>query len=309
MMKSKVLELLINSDGYISGSKIASELNVTRAAVWKHIKSLRETGYDIKSFSSKGYKLVNYSKAFNKYELELLIKKLGLDLRVFHFDTIDSTNTYAKNIDGENALIVANEQTNGRGRLGREWSSKKGRGVYFSLMLRLELPPHIVGMITQISAVALREAISDTAMIKWPNDIFIGDKKIAGILTELVTEIDVVEKMIIGIGLNINEVSDYKDIATSIVEEKIEFNHLDFFSKFLSRFFDLLNTFVELRNLAFIRGEIEKYSYFMNKEVYITRSDKEYIFRGITDYGNAILESTNGELEEVFFGEMSLKRR
>ncbi len=308
-MKSRVLEMLNKTDGYISGSYIASELNVTRASVWKYVKALKEEGYEIDSVRSKGYKLRHYERTFNKYELEILVRELGLDLNVYHFSTIDSTNTYAKQLDDYAALIVADEQTCGRGRLGRTWSSKRGDGLYFSLMIRPQLPPYVVGMLTQLSAIALRQAVSEKALIKWPNDIFISDKKIAGILTELITEIDMVEKVIIGVGLNLKQVNEFKEIATSIFEEDITFDVFDFFRRFLSVFFELLNTFEKTRDLAFIKEKLEKHSYFMNKEVYIVGSTKNYVFKGITDNGNAILEDNVGELEEVFFGEISLKRR
>ncbi len=308
-MKSKVLAMLIKSEDYVSGNDIAKELHVTRASIWKCIKALKDEGYEIDSLSSKGYKLIHYKRMFNRYELEMLIREMGLDVMVYHFDTIDSTNTFAKSLDDRSALIVANEQTSGRGRLGRTWSSKRGDGLYFSLMIRPNLPPYVLGMLTQLSAIALREAISEKALIKWPNDIFISDKKIAGILTELITEIDVVEKVIIGVGLNLKQVDDFKDVATSISEEALDFDPIEFFRTFLSAFFRLLHTFTKTRNIAFIKEELEKHSYFMNKEVYIVGSNKDYVFKGVMDNGNAILENSVGELEEVFFGEISLKRR
>ncbi len=307
-MKSRVLNMLIQSTSYLSGSAIARELAVSRAAVWKHIKSLKEEGYEIESITSKGYKLINYKREFNKYELEILVRELHLDLSVYHFDTINSTNTYAKLLSDNGALVVADEQTNGRGRLGRKWSSKKGDGLYFSLMFRPELPPHSVGMLTQLAAISLREALSENALIKWPNDIFISDKKIAGILAELITEIDVVEKVIIGIGINLNKVEEFKETATSIAQEHIEFDTLAFFNTFLQSFFKLFETFNETRSLSFVKEKIEKHSYFMNKEVYKVGSTSRYIFRGVTDKGNAILEDRVGKLEEIFFGELSLKK-
>ncbi len=308
-MKSRILELLINTDEYLSGSKIASELNISRAAVWKHIKSLKQEGYDIESVSSKGYKLSNYEKKLNKYELEILLRKLGLDLNVHYLKTVDSTNTYAKRIDDISAIIVAEEQTGGRGRLGRVWSSQRGSGIYFTLMIRPKLHPNIVGMVTQITAVALKRSIGDKAMIKWPNDIFIGDKKLAGVLTELISEINVVERLIVGVGVNISSVKGLSDIATSFSEERLEFHPFEFFESFLKNFFDLLNKFNQTKNLAFIREEVNNNSYFMNRNVNIVGSNKEYVFRGITTSGNAILEGSDGKKEEIFFGELSLKRR
>ncbi len=305
-MDSKLLELLINSKGYLSGEKIAVELNVSRAAIWKRIKKLKEQGYNIESVTGKGYKLIDYKKVFNKYELDLIGKKYGLN--TYLFEQIDSTNVYAKKIKDESALIVSYEQTNGRGRLGREWVSNKGQGVYFSLLLRPTLPPYIIGMITQISALALKYTIGGNSTIKWPNDIFVGDKKISGILTELITEIDLIERLIIGIGINLNSVKGFEDISTSFSEEKMIFNYFDFFDTFLYNFFELYNVFLEEKNLRFLKKEIESNSYLMNKKVTISESNQVFVFKGITDNGNAILEDTNGEIKEIFFGEISMRR-
>ncbi len=308
-MRSSILDILIKADDYVSGTEISKVLHVSRAAVWKHIKSLREEGYEIESVSSKGYKLLHYEKKFNKYELERVVRSLSLPLKVYHFETIDSTNTYAKMLKDDGAIVIADEQTNGRGRLGRVWSSNKGDGLYFSLMFRPKITPNIVGMITQITAVALRRTLGEGVSIKWPNDLFVGDKKLAGVLTELVTEINMVERVVIGVGLNLKKVTEFEDVATSLEEHQISFNPFDFFTLFLENFFKLYNVFFEERNLSFLREEIEKYSYFMNKEVYIVGSNKECIFRGVTDYGNAMLEGSNGDMEEVYFGEISLRRR
>ncbi len=308
-MKSRILELLINTDEYLSGSKVASELNISRAAVWKHIKVLKQEGYNIESLSSKGYKLSNYERKLNKYELEILLRKLGLDLNVHYLKTVDSTNTYAKKIDDKSAIIVAEEQTGGRGRLGRVWSSRRGSGIYFTLMIRPDIHPNIVGMVTQITAVALKRSIGSKAMIKWPNDIFIGDKKIAGVLTELISEINVVERLIVGVGVNISSVKDLSDIATSYSEEGLNFDPFEFFESFLSNFFEMLYEFNKSKDLCFLKEEIDNNSYFMDRDVNIVGSNKEYVFRGITTSGNAILEELDGKIEEMFFGELSLKRR
>ena len=210
---AKILTALrANPDG-VSGAEIAEQLGVTRAAIWGHIEDLRQLGYDIEAGPHFGYRLVSAPDALHADDLLARLGKtkiVGRDIRVFEQTT--STNDVIEKLarDGvkEGAVVFAESQTKGRGRLGRTWMSPARKGLWFSVLLRPDLRPQETTRLTVASAAALRRAIqSETGLdpeIKWPNDILIRGKKVAGILTELSAELDRVKHVILGIGVDVN---------------------------------------------------------------------------------------------------------
>lgn len=308
-MKSKILQLLIDSNDYISGVKISEILNVSRVNVWKHINGLKKMGYNIESKHNKGYKLIKEIGEFNEIELQRLINSIGLKLKAYYFDEIDSTNNYLKMLDSkEDSFVLSLAQTKGRGRRGRQWKSNKGDGIYFSLSIHPRISPSLVGVLTSVSALALQRVIGNNSLIKWPNDIFIKGRKLSGILCELITEIHEIERVIIGIGVNLRGVKDNSFKSTGLLDEGIDFNISDFITRFLKEFFLLYNNFLKELDLKKIKDEINAKSYFLNKKVYSSNDKKQYTYLGIDEYNNALLKEKNGEIKKVFFGELSLKR-
>ncbi len=225
-----IVELLKGSKGYLSGVEIASVIGVTRVAVWKRVNSLRKRGYVIEGSSTKGYKLISQPDLSIESIRNALSKepyKIGSDL--IFYDTIGSTNTvsaeFALKGCKEGTVIIADEQTTGKGRLGRKWISPTGKNLYMSIILRPPISTRGATILTIMSAVAcciaLRNITSLPVMIKWPNDLMVGYKKIGGILTEIKADIDKITYAIIGIGININLdiedlPQDVREIATSI---------------------------------------------------------------------------------------------
>jgi BirA family biotin operon repressor/biotin-[acetyl-CoA-carboxylase] ligase len=209
----KILTALrANSDG-VSGAEIAEQLGITRAAIWGHIEELRQLGYDIEASPHFGYRLVSAPDVLHADDLLARLgrtKIVGRDIRVFEQTT--STNDVIEKLarDGvkEGAVVFAESQTKGRGRLGRAWMSPARKGLWFSVLLRPDLRPQETTQLIVASATALRRAIqSETGLkpeIKWPNDILIRGKKVAGILTELSAELDRVKHVILGIGVDVN---------------------------------------------------------------------------------------------------------
>lgn len=207
MTKNKILKLLIQSgENYMSGEKISEILGITRSGVWKSINSLRNDGYVIESVTNRGYRLVKKPSALS----EAGIASFGADnvfLKNLHyFDTV--TSTFDKLYDFnpcEGLTVAASHQTNGRGRLGRSWSSGGG-GIYFSFMLLAPIDAKTAAFITLICAVAVHRAISKyiECEIKWPNDIVSGGKKICGILTKTSLCENEIEHLLVGIGVNVN---------------------------------------------------------------------------------------------------------
>ena len=200
-------------DGAVSGAELSQKLRVSRAAIWARIEDLRSLGYDIEASPHRGYRLVSAPDVLHADDLISRLGKtkvIGRDIRVFQETT--STNDVIEKLarDGvkEGVVVFAESQTRGRGRLGRKWMSPAKRGLWFSVLLRPDLRPQEATRLTVASATALRRAIaSQTGLkpeIKWPNDILIQGKKVAGILTELSAELDHVKYVILGIGVDVN---------------------------------------------------------------------------------------------------------
>lgn len=211
-MQERIIEFLKGAEGYISGEEISQRLNMSRAAIWKHMQELRTQGYDIAAVPHLGYQLVSSPDKLLAREIQFGLKTKTIGQKIISFETVSSTMDEAFRLGMEGAsegtIVCAETQSKGRGRLGRAWVSPKGKGIYFSLILRPSLPPSQLPQLTLMTAVALAEASSELAgidaRIKWPNDILVNDQKLAGILTELRAEVDEVKFIVIGIGLNVN---------------------------------------------------------------------------------------------------------
>ena len=228
-MKEEILKFLKKQDSHISGEEISRHFNISRAGIWKQIQGLRKDGYEIVAVPHLGYRLASFPDKLLPQEInfELNTKIIGRDIR--HFDSVDSTMdiAFTLGINGakEGAVVCAEIQKKGRGRMGRVWDSPKSKGICISIILRPKLLPNETAKLTLLSAVAVSEAIRDIigllSYIKWPNDILINEKKVGGILTEMDAEMDIVKFAVIGIGINVNtNRSSLPDKATSLKEEK-----------------------------------------------------------------------------------------
>ena len=211
-MQERIIQFLKESDGYISGEEISQRLKMSRAAIWKYMQELRAQGYEIAAVPHLGYQLVTCPDKFLSYEIQFGLNTKIMGKKVIVMDTVSSTmdEAFRKGMENclEGTVICAEAQSKGRGRLGRAWTSPKGKGLYFSFVLRPSLPLNQLAQLTLMSAVALAEAIESVSelkpLIKWPNDILLDNQKLAGILTELRAESDQVQFVVVGIGLNVN---------------------------------------------------------------------------------------------------------
>lgn len=200
--RAQVLRALAN--GPVSGPDIADDLDISRAAVWKHVEQLRDAGFEIES-SGSGYELTSIPE-FSGPAIEF---ELDAPYSIEFHDSIGSTNVRARELADEgqdNTVVIADTQTGGRGRLDREWVSPSG-GMWFSILLRPDRPPHHAPVYTLAAAVATARIVRDRggdATIKWPNDLLLDGKKLAGILTEMEGEADRISWLVVGIGLNAN---------------------------------------------------------------------------------------------------------
>ncbi|MBU4376200.1 MAG: biotin--[acetyl-CoA-carboxylase] ligase [Candidatus Omnitrophica bacterium] len=212
---------------YVSGEDISRDIGVSRTSIWKHIESLRSLGYDIEASPHLGYRLTGRPDRLIPEELKNNLKTKFLGKNILSYASLDSTNDtaykLAENGAKEGTVIVAERQKKGKGRQGRHWVSPKG-GIYFSCIIRPDIEPKEVAKITLASALAvctsIREIARIPALIKWPNDIIIGGKKVCGILTEMKAEQDKVDFLVVGIGINAdNPISLLPKGSTTLSEE------------------------------------------------------------------------------------------
>jgi len=211
-MNDRIIDFLKKKDGYVSGDAIAQRLGITRQGLWKHIQELKESGYDIVAVPHLGYKLEATPDRLFPFEVTRDLDTKFTGKKIHYCEAVPSTMDLAMELGmkglPEGTVVLAETQTKGKGRLGRIWFSPKYKGIYLSLILRPKFSPERTPLLTLLSAVSICEAIKEhcgiDAQIKWPNDILIHSKKVAGILTELNAEMDEVNFVVIGIGLNVN---------------------------------------------------------------------------------------------------------
>lgn len=226
-MRIKILSLL-KKDSFVSGEKLAKKLDVSRTAIWKQIKILQSLGYNIESVKNKGYMLVSRPDTPFPEEISNNLRINIVGRKIFYFEDLESTNITAKEkikkkaIDG--TVIVADVQRGGKGRKDRKWYSPNG-GLWFSVIFYPKIPPQNGMLLTMAGSISVAKAIEELTglkpLIKWPNDILLGGKKICGILTELDAEIDRINNAVVGIGINVNNTipDDLDDIASSLLLE------------------------------------------------------------------------------------------
>ena len=239
MQETRALILDRLTDGPVSGPALATDLGVSRAAVWSHVETLRDAGFEIRD-TDDGYALTGvpeYGGAAIEHELDT-------DFEVAFYDELASTNATARDraADGAGELVVvARRQTGGRGRLDREWSSPAG-GIYASLLVRPDVPPAHAPVYTLAAAVAVTDAaraVGVDAGIKWPNDVQVGGRKLAGILTEMEGEADRVSWLVVGIGVNANVEHAELPRGTSIRAEAEPVTRRSFLASIVDRFAEL----------------------------------------------------------------------
>ena len=229
MIPEEIIQYLKSSTTFVSGQKLSQHLKISRAAVWKYIHELRESGYRIEAVPHRGYRLDAVPDKLLSWEIRSGLATRSLGREIFCHETLPSTMDEAFRLAAhegcrEGTLVCAEAQTKGRGRMGRTWVSPKGKGIYASLILKPFLSPLEVGWITFVAAIAVCEGIRQTtglpAAIKWPNDVLIQRKKVAGILTEMNAETDRVHFVVVGLGLNVN--TDKSQLPPQATSLKVE---------------------------------------------------------------------------------------
>lgn len=236
-MKAQILKMLREADGYISGQQLCEKFGVSRTAVWKVIRQLQEEGYEVEAVRNKGYRIIDSPDVMTKEELESLMDTKWAGKNIVYYDEVDSTNLRIKQLGDEGAvegtLAVADRQTAGRGRRGRSWDSPAGESISMSILLRPQITPNQAPMLTLVMACSVAEGIMDCKdvcgeqqiQIKWPNDIIIHGKKLVGILTEMSTQIDYINHVTVGVGINVNLTDFPEEIRERATSLRLECGH------------------------------------------------------------------------------------
>lgn len=228
--KDRVLEILkASGTEFISGQEMAEKIFVTRAGIWKAIKALEKEGHEIEAVTNRGYRLKPKNDEILPDYIEEELEKRNTEIKVFYFDEVDSTNDQVVRLGREKEgvlLAIAGSQTNGRGRRGRDFFSPKDTGIYMSLLLRGNEPLEKFSGLTATAAVAVAKAIDktvfagrDVAKIKWVNDVYIGDRKISGTITEFSTSLEDPTQHSIVMGIGINVYVPKEDIPEDIINK------------------------------------------------------------------------------------------
>lgn len=320
-VKDEVLKELENNKGdYISGAQLADNLGVSRNSVWKAIKALEKSGYEINAIPNKGYCLAEKNDILSSYSIKQHLKNPHLDISVF--SSVTSTNTILKEMAEQGAkegtVIIAEEQTAGRGRTGKQFYSPKGTGIYISILLRPDIPAEESLFLTTSAAVATARAIEDVsdkrALIKWVNDIYLEDKKTCGILTEGAFNVETgkLDYAIVGIGINVcipdgGFPDNIKDIATAIFDKQTDSinkrsiliaNLLDYFMEYYKDF----------KSKSYVKEYIER-SMIIGKTITVIEGSKTSVAKAIDIDKNCRLkvQFEDGTTKWLSSGEVSTK--
>jgi BirA family biotin operon repressor/biotin-[acetyl-CoA-carboxylase] ligase len=316
-LKERILKVLEeNRDQFVSGQELAERLNVSRTAVWKAVKKLKQEGHEITASTNSGYRLEYLSDILSEPGIRLYLSSKNKELPIFIYDQAESTNSLAKKLAAEGAqngsLVVAEEQSKGRGRMGRSFYSPSGTGLYMSMILSVHEELASALFTTIYAAVAVCRVINRLAgreaRIKWVNDILIDGKKVCGILTESISDFEsgMVETVILGIGLNIKtEVfpDEIRDTADSLSVYHIPRN------RFVA---EIANEVLLLKQESrkIVIEEYKRRSMMLGREI-------EYLDKGcrrsgkvldINDSGHLIVEGESGEITALMYGEVVVKK-
>jgi BirA family biotin operon repressor/biotin-[acetyl-CoA-carboxylase] ligase len=306
-------------DGFVSGERISIELGISRTAVWKHIRNLRQSGYQIVAVPSRGYQLQLAPDVLLPEAIQagLSCRRIGTQVR--YFDETDSTNLQACRLgdegQAEGLVVIADRQTSGKGRMGRQWESPGGVNLYASILLRPPIPPFETPRLTFLSAIAVCRAIARCCAlqptVKWPNDILLNGAKVAGLLNEMSSEPDQVHYVVLGIGVNLNmrpeqfpEALLYPAtslaIATGQPVSRLEFTRL-----LLQEIDDLYQIYLEQGSEPILKAWTELCDMTGKKlQVDCNQQQIEGVMLGLAEDGALMVRTATGKIEHVYAGDV-----
>jgi BirA family biotin operon repressor/biotin-[acetyl-CoA-carboxylase] ligase len=304
--KSQLLQELRPQHDIVSGEKLSAALGISRESIGKHLHELQDLGYKIVS-TSAGYRLVSSPDILLPWEYQ------GNDVNILYFPEVTSTMDIARDQARNNCpgltVVIAGRQTKGRGRLKRHWLSDDG-GLYFTMVLRPPIPVQSSFKVNFLASLTLarviREMLQIDAMVKWPNDILVDDRKISGMLSELETEADRVSFINIGMGINVNNDPSWAEPGASSLKKISgrEISRKDLLNRFLDQFSDR----IKKTNFEDVIAEWKKYTVTLGRQVRIVTSlaESEGLAVDVDESGALVLELANGEWKKIIYGDCFL---
>ncbi|MBL8922649.1 MAG: biotin--[acetyl-CoA-carboxylase] ligase [Myxococcaceae bacterium] len=306
---------------FISGATLSDKLGLSRTAVWKHVETLRKLGYTIEAQPARGYRLLQVPDRLTALEISPMLSTRELGRTLHHFDSLPSTNAQAFELAQEGALngevVIAEAQTAGKGRRGRSWVSPAGKNLSMSVILKPEIAPTRAPELTLVAAVALAETLGEAgapALIKWPNDVQLEGRKVAGILTELSADTERVHFVVLGIGVNLNTAAadfpdDLRELATSVAIMRGQpVPRALFTAALLTRLEAWLDTWQQ-NGFGPVRDRWKALSSILGAEVLVRSDSKE--LRGVAediDDSGALLLRVDGRVERILAGDVEQVR-
>jgi BirA family transcriptional regulator, biotin operon repressor / biotin---[acetyl-CoA-carboxylase] ligase len=315
-----ILQLFREQGGFVSGEVISRELRVSRTAVWKQINRLRKAGYVIEAVPSRGYYLISAPDVLSVEEIEAHLKPELIGRRFICQARTPSTNADAFRLaeqgTAEGTVVLADSQSGGKGRMGRIWSSPPGVNLYCSIILRPPVPPFEAPQLTFLSAVAVARAIELVVglkpEIKWPNDVLIGGKKVAGLLNEMSAETDGINFVILGIGVNLNMTAeqfppDLRHPATSLLLETGRPVARARFAAVMLGELDRLYASFRSQGFGPVRDEWQQRCHAHGRELTVSDGSNEIVrgmFDGIDRFGALLVRRQDGTVERILSGDV-----
>ena len=320
-MKSEILRLLKENDAYISGQQLCEHFHVSRTAVWKVIEQLKKEGYQIEAVRNKGYRLIDSPDVMSRAEIESLMNTTWAGKKVVYYDETDSTNNQAKAYgekgEAHGTLFVADMQAAGKGRRGRVWVSPAGSSIYMTILLHPDVLPTKAPQLTLVMAMAVAEGIRKVTgletKIKWPNDIIVNGRKVCGILTEMSTEIDYINYVVIGDGINVNQETfpeEIRDTATSLkIETGSPVRRSVLIAAIMECFEQFYEVFMTTEDLSGLQERYNAMLVNLGREVRVLEPGNEYEAHalGINRTGELIVRTPDGQEKEIYAGEVSVR--
>ena len=302
-MKARIIKILKDTKGIVSGQALSAELGISRVSIWKHIQKLQALGYDILA-TAKGYRLKNSPDVPYPWEFP------GRESRIIYHEELTSTMDAAKNLARKGCpdftTVIAGRQVSGRGRLKREWLSDKG-GLYFTMVLRPDLPPVLSFRVSFLASLTLARTLNEMfgvdVRVKWPNDLLVDERKISGMLSELEAEADRVAFINVGVGVNVN--NDPSAIEPAAISLKAILGRKVSKKDILARYLDAFEQQMQTAALDRVIEEWKAYTVTLNREVRVVTTREVFTGKAVDvdDSGALVLKCADGSLQKILYGD------
>ena len=320
-MKTEVLKILREAGEYVSGQQLCEHFGVSRTAVWKVIRQLKEEGYEIEAVKNRGYRMGETPDVMTMEELKSRLGTVWMGQECIYLESVDSTNTCAKRLAEEGAaagtLVVAEEQTGGKGRRGRSWASERGENVMMTLILRPGIRPEHASRLTLLMAMGVARGIRRVtglpAGIKWPNVVVVNGRKVCGILTELSTEVDYINYVVIGAGINVNQKyfpEEIREVAGSLcLELGRKVPRAELAAAVLEELEGIYEVFLQTEDLSALYEAYNELCVNRGHEIRVLDPGGEYsgTTDGINASGELVVRKADGSVTCVYAGEVSVR--